>query len=97
MNDFFIPKPNSGMLFNAKEKRTPNWPDVRGDIFMTREFMETMLQQKGDLIKISVSAWRKQAKTGTKYLSLALSEPYESTSEPTPKPASNVEDEDIPF
>ena len=96
MNDF-VPNPNSGSLFNAKEKRSPNWPDIRGDIFMSRELMETLLQQEGDLIKIAVSAWRKEAKSGNKYLSLSVSEPYEKKSEPKPQPASSAEDEDVPF
>lgn len=96
MNDF-VPNPNSGSLFNVKEKRNPNWPDIRGDIFMSRELMETLLQQEGDLIKISVSAWRKEAKTGTKYLSLSVSEPYEKQAKPQAKPTYDAPDEDVPF
>jgi len=91
----FTPNPNSGSLFNVKEKRNPNWPDIRGDIFVTRDLLETVLQQEGDLIKIAISAWRKEAKTGTKYLSLSVSEPYEAK-QTAPK-NDPIDEQDIPF
>lgn len=91
----YTPKPNSGSLFNVKEKRNPNWPDIRGDIFVSRELLENVLQQDGDLIKIALSAWRKEAKTGTKYLSLSVSEPYEKKTEPQKQEPQD--DEDVPF
>jgi hypothetical protein len=93
----YIPKPNSGSLFNVKEKRNPNWPDIRGEIFVSRDLLETVMQQQGDLIKMSISAWRKEAKTGNKYLSLSVSEPYEKQADSQPKPAYDAPDEDVPF
>ena len=96
MSDFvFTPSKNNGAIFNTKEKRTPNWPDVFGEIFMSRDLMETLLQQEGELIKISVSGWRKQAKTGTKYLSLSVSQPYEKKTESQKQEPQD--DEDVPF
>lgn len=91
----YTPKPNSGTLFNVKEKRNPNWPDIRGDIFVSRELLESVMQQDGDLIKIALSAWRKEAKTGTKYLSLSVSEPYEKKTESQKQEPQD--DEDVPF
>ena len=91
----FIPNPNSGTLFNVKEKRNPNWPDIRGEIFVSRELLESVMQQEGDLIKMSISAWRKEAKTGTKYLSLSVSEPYEKKTESQKQEPQD--DEDVPF
>ena len=94
MNNF-IPKPNSGTLFNVKEKRNPNWPDIRGEVFVSRELLESVMQQEGDLIKMSISAWRKESKTGTKYLSLSVSEPYEKKTESQKQEPQD--DEDVPF
>jgi len=91
----YIPKPNTGSLFNVKEKRNPNWPDIRGDIFISRDLLENVLQQDGDLIKIALSAWRKESKTGTKYLSLSVSEPYEKKTEE--RKQEPQDDEDVPF
>jgi hypothetical protein len=91
----YVPKPNTGSLFNVKEKRNSNWPDIRGDIFISRELLENVLQQDGDLVKISLSAWRKESKTGTKYLSLSVSEPYEKKTEE--RKQEPQDDEDVPF
>ena len=90
----FTPNPNSGSLFNVKEKRNPNWPDIRGDIFVSRDLLESVMKQDGDLVKIAVSAWRKESKSGTKYLSLSVSEPYEKKEAPV---QSSQDDEDAPF
>ncbi len=93
----FVPQANSGSIFVAKDKRTPNHPDVYGDIFLSRDLLKRVASQEGDLVKISLSGWRKESKiTGTKYLSLLLKEPYTAT-ESKPSPVSDVEDEDIPF
>lgn len=88
----YVPKPNTGTLFNVKEKRGNNWPDIRGDIFASRDLLKSLLNQDGDLIKISVSAWRKESEKGTKFLSLQIGEPYEKK-ESRPE----VDPEDIPF
>lgn len=90
----FTPNPNSGSLFNVKEKRNPNWPDIRGEIFVSRDLLGSVMKQDGDLVKIAVSAWRKESKSGMKYLSLSVSEPYEK--KPDQKQES-VDDEDVPF
>ena len=89
----FTPNPNSGSLFNVKEKRNPNWPDIRGEIFVSRDLLESVMKQDGDLVKIAISAWRKESKSGTKYLSLSVSEPYEKK----PEPKDEVDSEDVPF
>ena len=91
----FTPNPNSGSLFNVKEKRNPNWPDIRGEIFISRDLLDSVMKQDGDLVKIAVSAWRKEAKSGIKYLSLSVSEPYEKKEES--KQETSVDDEDVPF
>ena len=92
----FTPNKNSGALFNVKEKRNPNWPDIRGDIYIARDLLENVMKQNGDLIKVSLSAWRKESDKGVKYLSLSVSEPYEKKADS--RPASSHEDEeDVPF
>ena len=90
----FTPNPNSGSLFNVKEKRNPNWPDIRGEIFVSRDLLDNVMKQDGDLVKIAISAWRKEAKSGTKYLSLSVSEPYEKKESPKQDPE---DEEDVPF
>ena len=90
----FTPNPNSGSLFNVKEKRNPNWPDIRGEIFVSRDLLDSVMKQDGDLVKIAISAWRKEAKSGTKYLSLSVSEPYEKKDAPR---HDSEDEQDVPF
>lgn len=92
----FIPQPNRGSLRNEKEKRSVNWPDIRGDVYASRELLETLMAKEGELVKISISAWRNVDKNGEKYLSLEISEPYEKKVKPDPKPEPE-DDEDMPF
>jgi hypothetical protein len=95
----YVPQPDSGTIFTAKDKRTSNHPDVYGDIHLSRGLLERAMQQEGDPVKVSLSGWRKESKiTGTKYLSLSFSikEPY-AQAESKPKPAYDANDDDVPF
>lgn len=84
----FTPNPNTGTLW-PHDKKSPNQPDMRGDIHMDRSLLLKLMKSDGDLVKISISGWRKSI-AGKDCLSLAASEPY-VRQEP------KVSDEDIPF
>lgn len=98
----YTPRPNSGTLWPNDRKANDNHPDVRGDLFIDRQFIEQLLKKDGDLIKVQVSGWAKRS-ASKEYVSLSISEPYE-------KPASSggffkrpaketrqAPDEDVPF
>ncbi len=73
----FEPKPNSGAMFVNEQKKSENHPDWRGDLHLDKTFIiQQMDKMDGPLVKISLSAWSKQAKSGKDYLSLAASEPW---------------------
>lgn len=73
----FEQKPNTGVMFANDQKKAPNHPDWRGDVFLDKTFIiEQMDKANGPLVKISLSAWAKQAKSGKDYLSLSASEPW---------------------
>lgn len=73
----FEQKPNSGALFTNDQKKSDNHPDWRGDIHVDKTFLiEQMDKSSGSLVKLSVSAWSKTAKSGKDYLSLSVSEPW---------------------
>lgn len=102
----YVPKPNSGTLWPNDRKSSPNHPDMRGDVFVDRVFLQDMIDKaEGDLIKLQISAWDKVI-AAKNCLSLSVSAPYvkqESQSggyqrpgaRPAPPPA--VSDDDIPF
>jgi len=84
----FEQKPNSGAMFTNAQKKTENHPDLRGDVHLDKTFLiQQMDKSKGALVKIALSAWKKESAAGKKYLSLSASEPYE-------KPKS---DDDLPY
>lgn len=101
----YVPRPNSGTLW-PNNKRADNHPDVRGDLYIDRKFIEKMLRNTDDdLVKVQVSGWEKFI-AGKDCLSLSVSEPYEkeqrsySNQQSRPSYASNrkpVSDEEIPF
>lgn len=73
----FDQKPNSGAMFVNEQKKTENHPDWRGDVYLDKTFLiEQAHKSEGPLVKIALSAWAKQAKSGKDYLSLSASEPW---------------------
>lgn len=109
----FIPKPNTGTLWPNNRKAAPSHPDMRGDIFFDRTFLQDMIDKsEDDLVKIQVSGWSKII-ANKECLSLSASAPYVKgdsmkTQPSTPKyqqPVQNIqpeqktviEDYDIPF
>lgn len=84
----YQPKPNTGTLWNNDRKSSDNHPDVRGDVYVSKELIRKIASNsQGDMLKISVSGWRKTL-GGKDAISLQLAEPY---IKPT------KQDEDIPF
>jgi|CryBogDrversion2_4_1035264.scaffolds.fasta_scaffold15832_2 uncharacterized protein (DUF736 family) len=82
-------KPNSGVLFSNKVKKSPKAPDYQGDITIdTRLF-----KQEDGLIKVSLGGWKKTSSNGNTFLSLAASVPYQKDA---PKQETHV-DEDVDF
>lgn len=90
----YIPtKPNTGALFVA-EKKNENYPDRRGDLYLSRELIEALLKQPDPLVKVALSGWLKEA-NGKKFLSLSAGEPY--SKKEIPKVEAEDENQDIPF
>jgi hypothetical protein len=90
MNDTpYEQKPNSGTLFVSKTKKSEKSPDYYGDILVRLSDFDLT----NDTVKIRISGWKKQSRSGSNFLSLAIS-PSEERQEP--KSIENL-DSDIPF
>ncbi|KPK22220.1 MAG: hypothetical protein AMK69_20275 [Nitrospira bacterium SG8_3] len=92
----YQPKPNSGTLFANKTKQKPNSPDYSGTVLIDMNSIPA-----GDgLVTLRIAGWKKQGKSGSTFLSLALSLPQEQQSRSEASPAStslaDMED-DVPF
>jgi hypothetical protein len=91
----FIPRPNTGTLW-PNRKATQNHPDMRGDVFIDRKFLEGLLKKSDDeLVKVQVAGWHKVI-AGKDCMSLQVSEPYERQ-ESRPQRSSSVDSDDVPF
>jgi hypothetical protein len=70
----FVPKPNTGTLFN-NERKDPGstQPDMKGNIFLDRALIDDQLKStpEGELVKFEISGWDNGSRMG-----LALSKPY---------------------
>jgi len=93
MSDY-KPNPNTGTLTKNTKKTEDKHPDVRGEIFVSRQLLDLLMNEPGDLVEIKLAAWTKVSKAGNKYLSLQASAPYKKEQ---PKESSDAQDEDIPF
>jgi uncharacterized protein (DUF736 family) len=93
-------KPNTGTLFINNNKENDKHPDRRGQLHLSREFLEKMMQQTGDLIVVDISAWENVSAKGMEYLGLSVQAPYVKKPKPEPKPQEQppLEDSnDFPF
>jgi len=97
-------KPNTGSLFLNSNKQSEKHPDRKGQIHLSREFVEKMMQQTGDLVVMDISAWDNISAGGREYLGLIVQAPYvkQVKPEPEPKPEPKPEpqepvDDDFPF
>ena len=82
----FQDKPNTGVLFpNKKEKE--NQPDYKGHIFDV------------NLKKWDVAVWEKTSKSGNRFLSVSIKEPFKKNEQGQtlhPEPKGNTSN-DLPF
>ena len=58
----FTPKDNSGRLFINSYKKKETQPDYKGDVIINEK-------------KYNMSGWKKTSKSGTNYISIALTDP----------------------
>jgi len=97
--------PNSGKLFNSKNRVHPKSPDMNGDLKIERSLLlELMNEQQGNDITIKLSAWRGNGPVAGEYISLKV-----NTFKPNPNYAAQqqahlsentdrpVKDSDVPF
>lgn len=83
----YEPKPNSGTLWPNDSKKSPNHPDVKGDIHLDRDLLNALMIKHPDgLVKVSIAGWKKEI-NGKKVLSISGSEPYVKASQ----------DDDLPY
>lgn len=74
----FEPKPNSGVLFTARDRKSDNSPQMTGNITFGGDLIEYLNDclSKRKEPKLDLSAWKKEGKNGA-YLSLSIKPAWE--------------------
>ena len=95
---------NGGALFTVKQKKSDRGPDLTGSVDLGEDTVKYIVEQfeNGNTdITLDLSVWKKVARTGTKFLSLKVREPFKKTDAPArPAKAASFDDDDgdeIPF
>lgn len=88
-------KPNWGTIWPNDFKKEDKHPDVKGDVMVERELLESLLaSSQGNLIKVSIGGWAGKA-NGKKVLNVKISLPMDSSSDRA-EPAKSDDDE-LPY
>lgn len=77
-------KENTGAIFKNDKKSSANHPDYRGVVNANGKDME-------------IALWLKESKTGKKYFSVSLSEPYQTDAQASGDKSLKQQDDDLPF
>jgi len=67
-----------GVLFSNNRKQQQNHPDFTGNIRLSREVVDNLIEQRNAGVEcpaLDLSAWKKQGNSGT-FLSLSAKKPY---------------------
>lgn len=97
----FKPRPDSGSLNASASKRSDKSPDYFGEITLNLRDMTNIRIEDG-LHIVKINGWKKVAKSGKTYLSLAVNRyvpegQAQSAAQDRQPPAQELPDEDIPF
>lgn len=71
MSNGQYPKSNGG-LWDNRHKNAPNHPDWKGHVVVTREQIRMLIAMidNGMEAKLQLSAWKRQAQSGQRYISI---------------------------
>jgi hypothetical protein len=77
--------PNSGALF-SQQKKSQNSPDMTGNVVVSEDVLDYILNHanQGE-VKLEISGWRRQAQSGTNFVSLKINIPYAERQQENPQ------------
>ena len=78
--------PNKGSLFPSTVRKSEKSPDFFGSIKVDRSYLRDLMDKHTeDLIEIKLSGWKRESKTGNRFLSLAVDTYVKAEGAPAPK------------
>lgn len=71
--------PNSGALFPAKQKNSPNSPDMNGNFTLDGDVLAYVLDlaQRGQKVELEVKGWHRTSRSNANYISLSMDIPWQ--------------------
>ena len=97
MSNEYQAKPDSGSMFATQSKKTPKSPDYFGTFHINLKDLTNIRTENG-LTVIKISGWKKVAKNGKTFLSLAVDRFVPQQQGGTrQEDQSQQSDDDIPF
>ncbi len=100
MSNEYQAKPDSGSMFATQSKKTPKSPDYFGTFHINLKDLTNIKTEDG-LTVIKISGWKKVAKNGKTFLSLAVDrfvpQQQGSTRQENQAQEFPADDSDIPF
>lgn len=64
--------PNSGSLFPSTVRKSDKSPDFFGSIKIDPAYLQDLISKSDGLVEIKLSGWKRESKTGNKFVSLAV-------------------------
>jgi hypothetical protein len=95
MDQQFKPRADSGNLFSSQSKRSEKSPDYFGEVVINPKDMTNVRTEDG-LHIFKINGWKRTAKSGKTYLSLAVDRFVPDNKGVAPQ-THTIPDEDIPF
>lgn len=64
--------PNSGSLFPSTVRKSDKSPDFFGSIKIDPAYLQDLMSKSDGLVEVKLSGWKRESKTGNKFVSLAV-------------------------
>lgn len=77
--------PNSGSLFPSTVRKSEKSPDFFGSIKIDPAYLKDLMSKADGLVEVKLSGWKRESKTGNKFVSLAVDTFVKQGAAPAPK------------
>lgn len=77
--------PNSGSLHTSTVRKSDKSPDFFGSIKIDPAYLQDLMSKSDGLVEIKLSGWKRESKTGNKFVSLAVDTFVKQNATPAPK------------
>lgn len=77
--------PNSGSLFPSTIRKSDKSPDFFGSIKLDPAYLKDLMSKSDGLVEVKLSGWKRESKTGNRFVSIAVDTFVKKDAAPAPK------------